>query len=132
MKKLTIMILALCIVITAGYGRDLPARKTNVAPGSFSEKVISDTAEVGKKVKEFLEIQKKMFDIERNAIQQDEDLKRLAEQIRQLQQQLRERVEEKLKANEEYQALKQQRDQIKDQYRQIDFRRPLEQRRKGK
>jgi len=60
--------------------------------------------------------------IEKNVIQQDQELKQLAEQIKVLQTQLRNRIEEKLKDNMDYQTLKQRREQIRLEYQRTDFK----------
>ncbi len=129
MKKITLSLISLGILVTFTYGKNVPVSKVNERNQLSQEKRLAEAPEIASRMKEFVEIQKKMFDIERNAIQQDQELKQMAEQIRQLQQQLRERIEERLKSNDEYQSLKQRRDRIKQEYRKIDVKKSDEIRR---
>ncbi|HOK80663.1 MAG TPA: hypothetical protein PK303_04760 [bacterium] len=117
MKKIVIILFVAIFSGTLLYSGDMPVIRMN-EPGQAP----GDNPALAGKVKELLEIQKKMFDIERTVIQQDQELKQLAEQIRSLQAQLRNRIEEKLKDNQDYQALKQRRDQIRLEYRKVGFK----------
>ncbi|HOJ30905.1 MAG TPA: hypothetical protein PK165_02800 [bacterium] len=117
MKKVVVILLAVTFAGTLVYGRDMPVIRMN-EPGQAP----GDNPALAGKVKELLEIQKKMFDIERTVIQQDQELKQLAEQIKVLQTQLRNRIEEKLKDNMDYQTLKQRREQIRLEYQRTDFK----------
>ncbi|MGC8977646.1 MAG: hypothetical protein ACP5OB_08545 [Candidatus Ratteibacteria bacterium] len=66
---------------------------------------------------EGFEIRKKMMEIERNAIENDPELKSLDEQIKKLQKQLNEKLQGKLATNSEYQELKQKMEQMKQMWR---------------
>lgn len=68
-------------------------------------------------VGEAMEIRSKMRQIEREAIQNDPELKKLDEQIKALQKKLEEKLQEKLSTNTEYQELKQKMEQQQQQWR---------------
>ncbi|MGB9642010.1 MAG: hypothetical protein ACP5JO_07205 [Candidatus Ratteibacteria bacterium] len=122
MKKIMAIFLITIFAGTFLYGRDMTVIRINEPGQAPGDNPAPDKSELAGRLKEFLEIQKKMFDIERTVIQQDQELKQLAEQIKSLQAELRNRIEEKLKDNQDYQALKQRRDQIRLEYQKAGFK----------
>jgi predicted nuclease with TOPRIM domain len=69
------------------------------------------------KLKEVLETQKRLKDIEREEIEKDPELKNLYTQIMNLRIQLWQNINEKLKDNEEYQKLKKRMKEIDEKIR---------------
>lgn len=65
-----------------------------------------------KNLKEVVEIRRRMREIERNAIENDEELKSLHQQIMELRRQLYQKLNEKLIDNSEYQELKRKMQEI--------------------
>lgn len=116
MKKILMLVLAVCIISCRAYCKDTPVMKAGAPIPPHEENRGPGNPELAGTVKEILDIQKRMSDIERSTIHQDQDLKQIALQIKALQEQLRGKLQDKLKNNEEYQSLKQRRNQIKAQY----------------
>jgi len=117
MKNFVLITLITVFLTGITFGMDVPVRRTNENFQKIEDSHRPETYFLAGRVKEFLEIQKRMNDIQKSVIQQDQELRQLAEQIRVLQEQLRNRVEDKLKDNQEYQLLKQKRQQIYEQYK---------------
>lgn len=116
MKKILIIVLAIGVLGVIAYCRDAPVIRTSKQVPDRPENIAQKKAELAGTVRETIDIQSKIWKIQRTVIQQDPELKQLAEQIRALQEQLKTKLEERLKDNEEYQSLKQRREQIKTQY----------------
>jgi len=119
MKKILCLFMISGMLMTASYNKaaaGVGKNQTVQSPPESCVKPFQTKEELSSKTKEILEIQRKMFDIEKTAINQDRELKQMAEQIKTLQKQMRARLEANLRDNKEYQLLKQRRDEIKTQY----------------
>lgn len=116
MKKILIAILAIGVLAAVGYCRDASVLRTNEPVQGRPKNFFQEKQDLAGTVKETIDINNKIWEIQRKVIQQDPELKQLAEQIRALQEQLRTKLEERLTNNEEYQSLKKRREQIKVQY----------------
>lgn len=68
-------------------------------------------------LKDAIETRKKMREIERQTIENDQELKVLAEEIISLKKQMREKLNEKLKDNEEYQNLRKKLQEIWNEWK---------------
>ena len=78
--------------------------------------------QISAKIRDAWEIQKKMAEIEKNAIEQDQELKQMAVQIQTLHKQLVEKLQGKLQNNQEYQNLKVKRAQMRNDLMKLNVR----------
>ena len=100
----TIVVLPLC----AGTGQVVRADRTEIllaadAPAPPSNVRLKDFSG---RVREVVEIRKRMMELEGRAISQDPELKQMHEQIKTLHEQFRTKLDTKLKDDKEYQDLR--------------------------
>ncbi|GEM_PF-2115139 len=116
MKKLTI--LTMLILTTLIFTERKLNAQEKTSPSKFQKPSLDIPFEEKtlaiKKLKEILETKKRMREIEKEAIENDAELRKYFEQIITLRKELREKLDEKLKDNQEYQKLKERLREIEE------------------
>lgn len=99
MRVVTILMISAALIF--GYGLSLYAQEKAAQPAPSQE-------ELAAKKKQIAEIQGKMRAIEKQAMSQDEECKKIMAQMAELEKQRKARLESLLEKNTEYQSLKKQ------------------------
>jgi len=108
MKKLIIIYIISSLLSTGLYSDEVKRKQLKPTQTEFKKQILPENMppDIRENLKEYLEIRKKMREIEKQTIENDPELKNLWDEIISLKREMRKKLDEKLKDNEEYQNLR--------------------------
>jgi len=107
MKKLIIIYIISSLLSTGLYSDEVKRKQLKPIQTEFKKQILPENMppDIRENLKEYLEIRKRMREIEKQTIENDPELKNLWDEIVSLKREMRKKLDEKLKDNEEYQNL---------------------------
>jgi siroheme synthase (precorrin-2 oxidase/ferrochelatase) len=108
MKKLIAVYLISFVLTPIGYSQEVKRKQLKPIQTEFKKQILPENMppDIRENLKEYLEIRKRMREIEKQTIENDPELKNLWDEIVSLKREMRKKLDEKLKDNEEYQNLR--------------------------